>query len=128
MFFVTGEAAAEVAHTSIGAAMSDNIVTFLVFLHARIEAHREDCRKSFGLQGNQVALIRSLQPRRGYLLVQGTETRILHATFPPEVLAFVRSEAVVLNLFNRIREEHARTHGPEDRGWKEKYLNAVMGG
>ncbi|NLC23600.1 MAG: hypothetical protein GX776_03890 [Oxalobacter sp.] len=68
-------------------------------------------------------MTRSLLRRKDYLLVQNSEsdisTRILHATFPPEVLAFVRSEVRVLKLYNRVRERH-----PDK--WKEMYLEAVL--
>lgn len=100
--------------------MLDNIFTYLLLPNVSVEAHREAYKKNFGLTDHQVDMIRSLQPRRDYLLVQNSKPRILHAAFPPEVLAFVRSEATILNLYNKIREQHS---GGE---WKEVYLETVL--
>jgi type IV secretion system protein VirB4 len=124
--WLTIQSPTAITHKSIGAAMLDNIFTFLLLPNDRVEAHRDGYIKNFGLQDYQVDTIKSLQPRRDYLLVQGTSSRILHASFTPEVLAFVRSEAAVLNLYHRVRQEYKQMHGDDD-GWKDKYLEAVLG-
>lgn len=82
----------------------------------RIEAHREAYKKSFGLHDHhQIDLIKKLQSKRDYLLVQGGQAHILRALFVPEVLAYIRSEATVLNTYRKFRQS-----GTPD--WKKQYI------
>lgn len=117
--WMTIQSPESITSQEISASILDNVFSFLLMPNDRVEAHREAYKKSFGLHDHQIDLIKKLQPKRDYLLVQGGQAHILRARFAPEVLAYIRSEATVLNTYRKFRQSGA----PD---WKRRYITYLQ--
>lgn len=116
--WLTLQSPESVTSSEIAATLLDNVFTLLMCVNEKVESHREGYKHHFGLQDYQVDMIARLRPKREYLLIQGTTSRVIHAHFTPESLAYLRSEVSVLNLYN----EH-KVSGRSN--WQGEYLAAV---
>ena len=119
--WMTIQSPESITHQEIAASILDNIFSFLFLTNEKIESHREGYKKNFALQDHQIDMIAALQPRREYLLVQGTDSRVIQTAFTPEVLAYLRSEETVQGIFQRHMQEGENG----DPNWREKYLAAI---
>ena len=116
--WLTIQSPESITNKEVAASILDNIFSFLLLPNDRVESHREAYIKSFGLHEHQVDLIAKLQPKRDYLLVSGGRAHIMQAHFSKDVLAYVRSEATVLNTYNHFKQSG-------DANWQAKYLSYV---
>jgi type IV secretion system protein VirB4 len=115
---MTVQSPASVTSAEMSQSILDNIFTFLLLYNKKADSHRSDYKTKIGLEDHQIDMISSLQPRRDYLLVQDGVSRVMTTHFTPEILAYVRSEKSVMNLFDRLESS-----GETD--WKEQYLAKV---
>jgi type IV secretion system protein VirB4 len=73
----------------------------------------------FGLTETQVEMISNAVPNRDYLWVTSTQTRMLQAQFPKEMLAYLRSDGRAQDILDKHFES-------EHREWKQNYLNEIL--
>jgi type IV secretory pathway VirB4 component len=73
----------------------------------------------FGLTDTQVEMISNAVPNRDYLWVTPTQTRMLQAQFPKEMLAYLRSDGRAQDILDK----HFESGRPE---WKQNYLNEIL--
>jgi type IV secretion system protein VirB4 len=116
--WMTIQSPESITDSDIAATLLDNVYSFLMCVNEKVESHRAGYKHFFGLEDHQVDMIASLQPKRDYLLIQGSTSRVLTTEFTPECLAYLRSEASVLNTY----DQH-RARGNAD--WKSEYLAAI---
>ena len=117
--WLTMQSPESITNSEMAATMIDNIFSFLLLYNEKTDLHRDKYKSNFGFTDQQVDLIKSLVPRRDYLLIKGGEARVMQAAFNPETLAFLRSEVKAMNLF----EQHKASNVPN---WKQNYLDEVQ--
>lgn len=106
---------AELRESRIFASIVDNIPNRIFLANADALAHLDVYRDKFGLTEAQVRAIAAMTPKMEYYLVNRSHARMLRAPFPPEVLAWLRSDGRAMEIFERCRREG----GPD---WRERYL------
>lgn len=116
--WMTIQSPESITNADIAATLLDNVKSFLLCVNKRIESHRHAYKHFFGLDDQQVDLIRTLQPNREYLLIQETTSRVLTTDFDKNCLAYLRSEQAVINTYL----DHKSRGGPN---WQEQYLATV---
>lgn len=116
--WMTIQSPESVTSSSIAATLLDNVYSFLMCINEKVESHRDAYKTKFALQDHQVDMIKSLQPKRDYLLIQGTTSRVISTDFTPECLAYLRSEEPVLAIYDR----HKKQSGPN---WQDNYLAEI---
>lgn len=73
----------------------------------------------FGLTEGQVEMISNAVPNRDYLLVTATQTRMLQAQFPPEMLAYLRSDG-------RAQDVLDKHYASNDPNWRDNYVKEMV--
>lgn len=109
---------AELRESKIFSSIVDNIPNRIFLPNGEAMAHLDVYRDKFGLTEAQVRAIAAAAPKREYYLANRSHARMLQARFPPEVLAWLRSDARALEIFERER----RAGGER---WRERYLEQV---
>jgi type IV secretion system protein VirB4 len=109
-----------IVNAEIAASITDNVKTKILLFNKSVEAHREAYKKYFGLSDYQVDRIVSLVQKRDYYIISDGDARTVQTQFSKECLAYLRSEEYLQNIFNA-------TYNPSDSGWKQKYIEKVLG-
>jgi type IV secretory pathway VirB4 component len=105
------------------AAVRDNIAT-VVFL-PNDKANRGDLAKHyqtvFGVNAQHLELIAKATPKREYCIWQPQENhfRVAVASFPPEIVARLRSDKKTRKILNEMFDT-------VDPKWRDRYIEAVM--
>src|SRR5207253_6587439 len=97
---------------NIGAIVS-NIATqiFLPSMKASVHAQAELYRQLFGTTDAQLALLAQAIPKRDYLLVRPSVTRLVQARMPPALVAI--NEGTTQEAVRAKWREYASAGGPE---------------
>lgn len=107
----------------LGAAVRDNVATviFLPNSKATTASLSKQYKTAFGVTDTQLDLIAGAVPKMEYCVfqLQADFFRVCRAQFPPEIVACLRSDVKSQAVFDRY-------YDPEDKEWKDKYINAVM--
>lgn len=122
MVFAT-QALDEIARLpNIGAIVS-NIATqiFLPSMNARLHAQAELYRQLFGTTDAQLALLAQAVPKRDYLLVRPSVTRLVHARMPPALVAI--NEGTTQEAVRTKLRAYASAGGA---GWELRFLREVL--
>lgn len=117
--WLTIQSPESISSDEMAATLLDNIPSFLMCVNRKVESHREAYKKYFGLEEHQVDQIARLQPNRDYLLVQGTDSKVLRTNFSRECLAYLRSEESMLKTFDR----HKASNDPD---WQKNYIREAQ--
>jgi type IV secretory pathway VirB4 component len=96
-------------------------VIFLPNSKATTASLAKQYKQAFGVSDTQLDLIAGAIPKMEYCVfqLQADFFRICRAQFPPEIVACLRSDVKSQAVFDRY-------YDPEDKEWKDKYINAVM--
>lgn len=107
---------------NIGAIVS-NIATqiFLPSMKASVHAQAELYRQLFGTTDAQLALLAQAIPKRDYLLVRPSVTRLVQARMPPALVAI--NEGTTQESVRAKLAEYASAGGPE---WELRFLREVL--
>lgn len=110
----------ELAHANIFASIIDNIPNKIFLANSNANAHYDLYTKKFSLNPEQVDRIRNAVPKRNYYVVTPRMSRMITATFSPEILACLRSDSFAQKAFNA----HYATRD-EQENWKQNYIQEV---
>lgn len=91
----------DIARSGISSTLNDNIKTRIFLPNSQALASRDVYTNLLGLSLDHVQLIRSLIPKRHYMVWQEGRTRVLDCHMPPSVLALTRSDGLARDTFNR---------------------------
>jgi type IV secretion system protein TrbE len=91
----------DIRRSGISSTLNDNIKTRIFLPNSQALASLDVYTQLLGLTPEHVQLIRSLTPKRHYMLWQDGRCRVLDASMPPNVLALTRSDALARDAFNR---------------------------
>ncbi|KJK21077.1 hypothetical protein UB46_29335 [Burkholderiaceae bacterium 16] len=116
--WLTVQSPTSITTTEMAATMTDNILTKILLANKSAEAHRESYIKYFGLTNEQVDIVKTLIPKREYLIVADGFARVARTALDAKSLPFLRSEAHLQRCF----DEHKRSGDPN---WKANYLAEV---
>ncbi len=105
----------EIARAQGSGALLDNIPTRILLPNAQIRAQGDSYARLLGLDDRQIALIESATPGRDYYLVRPGFSRLFECSFPPALLAYLRSDARARSMFSALRKT-----GTAD--WQSRYL------
>lgn len=110
----------DLANSSVFAAIRDNVPTriFLPNQNANTESLRNLYSRQFDLNDVQIQKIATALPKRQYFIVQPGVARMVNVSFPPDILAALRSDSVAQYVFSKLYSE-------EDESWKENYLKEI---
>jgi type IV secretion system protein VirB4 len=108
----------EIARSEFFHVIIDSIPT-RIFLPNRAAGTQSDVyQRTFDLNPAQIAAIRSAVPKKNYYLTTPRTSRLLEASFPPRVLACLRSDTRAKAVFHK---HYAR--GGED--WQLRYIEEM---
>lgn len=93
----------DIRRSGISSSLNDNIKTRIYLPNSQALASLDVYTQMLGLTPDHVQLIRSLTPKKHYMIWQEGRTRVLDAYMPPKVLALTRSDALARDAFNRHR-------------------------
>ncbi len=110
----------DLANSSVFASIRDNVPTriFLPNPNATTESLRNLYSRQFDLNDVQIARIAHAIPKKNYLIVQPGVARMVNVSFPPDILAVMRSDSVAQYVFSR-------TYVEGDDSWKNRYLEEI---
>jgi len=111
----------EIARAEGSGALLDNIPTRILLPNPQIRAQGDCYARLLGLDERQLALIESATPGRDYYLVRPGLSRLFECSFPPPLLAYLRSDAHARSVFARLQQS-----GSED--WQMHYLESMTHG
>lgn len=110
----------DIANSSVFASIRDNVPTriFLPNPNATTESLRNLYARQFDLNDVQIVKIARAIPKRQYFVVQPGVARMVNVSFPPDILAVLRSDSVAQYAFSR-------TYSADDDSWKQRYLEEI---
>lgn len=111
----------EIRRSDIVSSIIDSVPTKIFLPLPEAATHAETYIDIFGLAPHQVQEIASARQKREYLLCTEAVSRWLVVDIPKECLAFVRSDAVARNAFDRHFESR---HEHDD--WLQSYHRELM--
>lgn len=91
---------AEIRQTPISGVLNDNIKTRILLPNSQAQGSIDVYTQMLGLTNDNVQLIRSLIPKRHYMIWQEGRIRVLDVHMPPQVLALTRADALARDTFN----------------------------
>lgn len=98
----------------------DNIANVIFLPNAKAFAHEELYVGKFGLHPEQVGRIRDAIPKMHYYVVTPTMARMVAVSFPPEILACLRSDTRAQKVFSKHYAKRA-----ENDDWKDGYVREI---
>ena len=111
----------ELSRLPAGKLLLENIPTRIFLPNPQIHGQHELYARLFGLSPEQIARIETAVAGRDYYLTRPGFGRLLRCSFPPVVLAGLRSDARAQRGFQQARAAHA-----DD--WQRAYLGEVLHG
>ncbi len=120
---LTTQGLLELARSAYFGTILDNIANTIFLPNPKAFAHEKLYVGKFGLHPESLARIRDATPKMHYYIVTPERSRMAVVTFPPQVLACVRSDSRAQKVFLK---HYATKDVNED--WKERYVNEVMTG
>lgn len=120
MLLMTTQSLEEIARSHAFIAMVDNIPNRIFLSNPNARASEELYCKRFGLNSVQLERIRTATPKREYYISTPKMSRMVDAQFPPEILAYLRSDAHAQKIFDETRELFKDN-------WKEAYYERIKG-
>lgn len=109
----------ELARSEAFAAISDNMPTRLFLANPSVESHIDLYTQRFGLRKAQLDIIRQAVPKHDYLVTKPSHSRLIHAQFPPRILARLRSDQLAMQKFAE-HEESGRSD------YIERYVDEMV--
>jgi type IV secretion/conjugal transfer VirB4 family ATPase len=100
--------------------LKENIPNIIYLPNADAKNNKHLYCDVFGLTDTQVEMISEAVPNRDYLWVTTTQTRMLQAQFPKEMLAYLRSDGRA----QEVLDKHYESGAPD---WRQNYVNEIVG-
>lgn len=101
MLLMATQSLDEIAKSEIFMTIIDNIPNRIFLANQNAYAHKEMYREKFSLNDMQVSRIQGAIPKQHYYAVTPLLSRMLEVSFPPEILACVRSDSKAQKVFNK---------------------------
>ena len=108
----------DLSGSGVFSAIADNIPTRIFLANRNAVSQSELYRDQFGLNSGHIQRIAYAEPKRQFLVVQPSSSRFIDLSFPPDMIAVLRSDLKAQALF-----EESRSQGGED--WADRYLARV---
>lgn len=112
----------ELAKSDIFASIIDNIPNKIFLANSNAGAHYDMYTQKFGLNPEQVDRIRNAVPKMNYYIVTPRMSRMAMVSFPPNILACLRSDSRAQKVFSKHYEQRE-----ENENWKFDYIKELVG-
>ncbi len=109
----------EIQNSSAFASIIDNIPTFIYLPNPKAEAHRDLYRRVLSLTDTEIDIIKTMTPKREYMVYNREYTRVINAIIPKESLAICRSDKSARAIFAK----HEKSGDP---AWRDRYFEEVL--
>lgn len=90
----------DLSGSGVFSAIADNIPTRIFLANRNAIAQSGLYRDQFGLNTGQIQRIAHAEPKRQFLIVQPSSSRFIDLSFPPEMIAILRSDLKAQTLFD----------------------------
>lgn len=120
LLVLTTQSLEELSKSTAFVSMVDNIPNRIFLSNPNARASMDLYVGKFGLTETQVERIRTAIPKKQYYVCTPEGSRMVEARFPPQMLAYLRSDGKAQKVFERARKEQ-----PDH--WRETYYERMQG-
>lgn len=98
------QSVSDITKIDISSTINDNIKTKIFLPNIQIDASYEIYNKFFGLNDEHIQMLKTMTPKKNYLLCQDLRFRNLEVDLPFSVLALTRSDPMAIKKFDEFFE------------------------